>query len=88
MGDERADRGSGSDGDDARDGSDETAREATVTRLKRENERLRERLDERRSEREQLVDHYETLLDAARRRDGDDSESEASSPIQRLFDRL
>ena len=80
MGDERAERGSASDSD--RDGSEETAREVSVLRLKRENERLRDRLDRRRRERHRIVDRYETLLDAARTdADGDTREGDEGGPV-------
>ena len=74
MGDEHADRDSDGASEDARDG--ERARAMVVTRLRRENKRLRERVVEQRRERERIVDRYEVLLDAAREDDGDEEGEE------------
>jgi len=54
--------------DRTRDGSHD-APEETIDRLRRENDRLRRRLDERDRERRRIVERYETLLDAAREHD-------------------
>lgn len=89
MGDERAARSDDSDSTDERRGDDgETVAggERTVTSLEQENERLRDRLAERRHERERLVDHYETLLDAARRGSDDEQQTADKSRVERLLD--
>ncbi|QZY00697.1 hypothetical protein [Halobaculum rubrum] len=86
MGDERADRGSGGVSEDASDG--ERPRSMVVTDLRRENRRLRERVAQQQRERERIVDHYETLLDAARADDGGEEDDTQGSVVARLFDRL
>ncbi|WP_348613369.1 hypothetical protein [Halobaculum rarum] len=86
MGDERADRGSSGVSEDARDG--ERPRSMVVTELRRENQRLRERVAEQQRERERIVDHYETLLDAAHESDGTEGNDAQRSIVARLFDRL
>ncbi|QZP36607.1 hypothetical protein [Halobaculum magnesiiphilum] len=86
MGDERTDRGSDGVSEDERDG--ERPRSMVVTELRRENQRLRERVAEQRRERKRIVDRYEVLLDAARGDDGDEADDTRRSILTRLLDRL
>ncbi|MFC6786922.1 hypothetical protein [Halobaculum halobium] len=71
--------GGGTGGDNA---ADSPVNAETIEELRRENERLRTRLDEKRREQDRIVERYETLLDAARAgrtaRDGDTADGDSA----------
>ncbi|MFC7069895.1 hypothetical protein [Halobaculum lipolyticum] len=80
---------------DANRGDDRTER--SLDALRDENERLRERLAERKHEQRRIVDRYETLLDAARTDAEREATAEGDTPagtatdrstVERLLDRI